>query len=131
MHCVAGFIDGATGRQHAVWMLKVRHAGQLLAQLAAFVIQFAAGGAIAPTDDRAPQPARLQPASQPGHDRRLAGSTQRQVANADDRYGQAMNRCPATVEAVVSQADGGRVGDLGRAADMRAASPPPGRDGDR
>jgi hypothetical protein len=78
-------VDRTPGRGDAIAILDVRHIRQRLSQFHRFIVVLPVGGAVTTADDRHMQTGGLKSLSEPLHHRCFTCSTEREIANRDNR----------------------------------------------
>ena len=103
-HPAAKSVDGSPGGGEPIGILHVRHAGQFPSEFQGFIVGTAAH-AIPPADDADFLLLLIDLLYDPFDQRRLAGSTQREIAHADHGHVNAMDAICSGVVASIPPAD--------------------------
>ena len=98
------------GRSHAVAVGDMGHVGEQEREFRGLVARRAACGAVAPAHDGGAACSGEAAACHPGHERRLAGAAEREVADGDHRHGHPPHGQQTAVVREVAAAHGGGIG---------------------
>ena len=119
------FLDRHSSRCNAVRVLHVRHVAQFLFELERLVVCPIVVCLVSSADDRYANPAISQRAANPLDHGGLAGSSKRDVADADHGDADSLDRFAAVIKLTISPAHGETTGHFGQAGPCHGSMRPP------
>jgi len=116
-HLAAEFFDGDGRGADSIGVLQVGNVGQLVFEFNGFVVAASGFGAVAAADKGDTHALVSEEPGDPCNHRRLAGSAEGEIADADDGDTDVVDKGCISVVAAVSPTDGDDVGEFGTGED--------------